>query len=94
MAIVVELRGLHSSPDTPARDAELGSLPSHRQWIQVDFRPRGDGERSEPRVAVASGSQQSGLPSKRFTGRDKGDVTLAVGGLAAIPALFGRACLR
>src|SRR5690606_31406086 len=48
MAIVIELRGLNSSPDTPARDAELGPLPSQRQWIQVDFRPRGDGERVNP----------------------------------------------
>src|SRR5690606_1883622 len=52
MAIVIELRGLHSSPDTPARDAELGSLPTYRQWIQVDFRPRGDGERVNPELLL------------------------------------------
>lgn len=88
MAIVVELRGLHSSPDTPARDAELGSLPSHRQWIQVDFRPRGDGERVNPALLLQRVAAIRPSIETLSAGRDKGDVTLAVGGLAAIPALF------
>lgn len=88
MAIVVELRGLHSSPDTPARDAELGSLPSQRQWIQVDFRPKGDGERVNPTLLLRQVAAMKPSIEAISAGRDKADVAVAVGGLAAVPALF------
>lgn len=88
VAIVVELRGLHSSPDTPARDAELGSLPGHRQWIQVDFRPRGEVERVNPSLLLQRVATIKPSIETLSAGRDKGDVAVAVGGLAAIPALF------
>lgn len=88
MAIVVELRGLHSSPDTPARDADLGSLPSQRQWIQVDFRPKGDGERVNPTLLLRQVEAIKPSIETLSAGRDKGDVAIAVGGLAAVPALF------
>lgn len=88
MAIVVELRGLHSSPDTPARDAELNSLPSQRQWIQVDFRPKDDGERVNPALLLRQVAAMKPSIETLSAGRDKGDVTVAVGGLAAVPALF------
>ncbi len=88
MAIVVELRGLHSGPDTPARDAELGSLPSQRQWIQVDFRPKGEGERVNPALLLRQVAAMKPSIETLSAGRDKGDVAVAVGGLAAVPALF------
>lgn len=88
MAIVVELRGLHSSPDTPARDAKLGPLPSQRQWIQVDFRPKGDGERVNPTLLLRQVAAIKPSIETLSAGRDKGDVVVAVGGLAAVPALF------
>lgn len=88
MAIVVELRGLHSSPDTPARDAELGELPSQRQWIQVDFRPKSEGERVNPALLLRQVATIKPSIETLSAGRDMGDVTVAVGGLAAVPALF------
>ena len=50
LCVVVELRGLHSSPDTPAKDADLGSLPRQRQGLKVDFRPRTEDELVNPEV--------------------------------------------
>lgn len=88
MVIVVELRGLNSSPDTPARDAELGPMPSQRQWIQVDFRPKIDGERVNPALLLQRVESIKPSIETLAAGRDKGDISVAVGGLAAVPALF------
>lgn len=87
-AVVVEIRGLHSSPDTPARDANLGDFPRARESLRLDFRPRLETELVSPELALQKISGMKGTIQLLVDGRDLSDVTLAVGGLAAVPALF------
>jgi SMODS-associated and fused to various effectors sensor domain/SAVED-fused 2TM effector domain len=87
-AIVVEVRGLHASPDTPAKDAELGDFPRFREGLRLDFRPKTEAEQVDPALAL---QKIAGMKSNIQTladGRDPSDVTVAIGGLAAVPALF------
>lgn len=88
IAIVVELRGLHLSPDTPAKDADLGPLPSNRNWVLLDFRPSAEGERVSPKLLLQKLSTLRSSVETLSAGRDSSDVSVAVGGLAAVPALF------
>lgn len=88
IAIVVELRGLHSSPDTPAKDADLGPLPSNRNWVLLDFRPSAEGERVSPKLLLQKLATLKSSVETLSAGRDSSDVSVAVGGLAAVPALF------
>jgi hypothetical protein len=87
-AIVVELRGLHGSPDTPAKDADLGGLPRIREGLRLDFRPSSEGELVNPALALQKVSSMKGTIQTLADGRDPSDVVVAVGGLAAVPALF------
>lgn len=86
--IVVELRGLHGSPDTPAKDAELGEFLGERQWLPLDFRPKSASELVDPRLMLQCLGTLLPTIQTLAAGRDKSDVFLAVGGLAAVPALF------
>ncbi len=88
LALVVELRGLHASPDTPAKDAELGRLPGRRLGLLLDFRPKSEAELVDPAFALQKVSSMKGALQTHADGRDPGDVAVAVGGLAAVPALF------
>lgn len=88
LALVVELRGLHASPDTPAKDADLGRLPGRRLGLLLDFRPKSEAELVDPAFALQKVSSMKGALQTHADGRDPGDVAVAVGGLAAVPALF------
>lgn len=88
LALVVELRGLHSSPDTPAKDADLGRLPGRRLGLLVDFRPKSEAELVDPAFALQKVSSLKSALQTHADGRDPGDVAVAAGGLAAVPALF------
>lgn len=87
-AIVVEIRGLHASPDTPAKDANLGEIPLIRVDLRLDFRPQSEAELVSPKLALEKISRMKGNIQTLADGRDPSDVTLAIGGLAAVPALF------
>lgn len=87
-AIVVELRGLHSSPDTPAKDANLGDFPRLREGLRLEFRPRSEAEQVDPALALQKISSMKTSIQTLADGRDPSDVVVAVGGLAAVPALF------
>lgn len=87
VAVVIELRGLHSSPDTPAKDADL-RLPGQRLPILMDFRPKSETELVDPSFALQKVTGLKSLLQTHADGRDPGDVVVAVGGLAAVPALF------
>lgn len=87
VGIVVELRGLHSSPDTPAKDADL-RLSGQPLWLLVDFRPKSEAELVDPLFALQRVSNLKSLLQTQAGGRDPSDISVAVGGLAAVPALF------
>lgn len=87
-AIVVELRGLHSSPDTPASNAKLGLPKGRRDWQVVDFRPLSEGQLVDPDLALEKISAVKRSAETACGGRAKEDVTVALGGLAAVPCLF------
>lgn len=85
--IVVELRGLHSSPDTPATNADFGSLTGERVSLPVDFRPL-SGASVDPNRMLERIGTISPMIETLTAGRDKSDVFVAVGGLAAVSGLF------
>lgn len=87
VAVVIELRGLHSSPDTPAKDADLRLL-GQRLSLLVDFRPKSETELVDPSFALQKVTGLKSLLQTQAGGRDPSDVAVAVGGLAAVPALF------
>jgi hypothetical protein len=87
-AIVVELRGLHSSPDTPAKNANFGIPKGSRDWQVVDFRPHSEGQLVDPDLALEKISAVKRSVEAACGGRAKEDVTVALGGLAAVPCLF------
>ena len=86
--IVVELRGLHSSPDTPASTANIGLPKGSRDWQVVDFRPPSEGQLVDPDLALEKISAVKRSVETACGGRAKEDVTVALGGLAAVPCLF------
>ena len=87
-AIIVEIRGLHSSPDNPASTADL-SLPSGVRDSQiVDFRPAREGMLVDPDLALEKLVAMKRAVESASGGRAKEDVTVALGGLAAVPVLF------
>lgn len=87
-AIVVELRGLHSSPDTSAVDADLGLPSGHRDACLVDFRPAAEGQLVDPDLALEKLSVVKNMVEAACGGRAREDITVALGGLAAVPCLF------
>jgi hypothetical protein len=88
LGLVVELRGLHSSPDTPAKDADLGSLPMNRHGLKIDFRPKTEAELVSPHLVLQQLAAMKANIHAVTEGRDPSDVVVAVGGLGAVPALF------
>lgn len=86
--IVIELRGLHASPDTPALDKVVPAFRGERHYLPIDFRPQGQSERVNPVLLVERMSSLIGTLHSLSHGLDKRDVEVAVGGLAAVPALF------
>ena len=87
-SIVVELRGLHSSPATPASTAQIGLPKGGRDWHVVDFRPPSEGQLVDPELALEKISAIKRSVEAACGGRAKEDVTVALGGLAGVPCLF------
>ena len=77
-SIVVELRGLHSSPDTPASTAQIGLPKGGRDWQVVDFRPPSEGQLVDPELALEKMSAIKRSVEAACGGRAKEDVTVAL----------------
>jgi len=88
LLIVVELRGLHNAPDTPARDAIMRDFLGQRHSIVLDFRPQRSGDLVDRHLVLHKLNSLMPTIEALAAGRDSSDVFVAVGGLAAIPALF------
>lgn len=88
MLIVVEVRGLHTSPDTPAVDVVNPAFRGQRHSVIVDFRPRLAGELVNPQRMLSAIQGMMLNVESVAQGRDMSDVSVAVGGVAAVPAMF------
>lgn len=86
--VVIELRGLHLSPDTPAIDKVVPTFRGDRRHLLLDFRPHGPGSLVDPAHLLERVSSLKSTLQTLVEGADKRDVQVAVGGLASVPALF------
>lgn len=86
--VVIELRGLHASPDTPAVDKVVPGFRGDRRHLPIDFRPQGLESRVDPAYLLERVTSMRGALLTLVDGADKRDVQVAIGGLAAVPALF------
>ncbi|MBL0492944.1 SAVED domain-containing protein [Aeromonas veronii] len=86
--VVIEMRGLHTSPDTPAVDQVVTAFRGNRYHLLLDFRPQGQDARVDPGNLLERVSSMKGALQSLVDGADKRDVQVAIGGLAAVPALF------
>lgn len=86
--VVIEMRGLHASPDTPAVDKVVPSFRGDRRHLLLDFRPQGQDARVDPSYLLERVTSMKGTLQSLVDGADKRDVQVAIGGLAAVPALF------
>lgn len=87
-SIIVEVRGLHSSPDTPVTAADIGLPRGAVDRQVVDFRPSSEGELVNPNLALDKLAGMKRAVESACGDRAPEDVTLAVGGLAAVPCMF------
>ena len=88
LLVVIEVRGLHSSPDAPARNAIRPSFRGQRHSVLVDFRPSLVGELVNPELMLAKIKGMKLNLESAVQGRDMSDVSVAVGGVAAVPGMF------
>lgn len=88
LLIVVELRGLHGAPDTPAKDVIMRDFLGQRQSIVIDFRPQRSADLVDRHLVLEKVTSLMSTIEVLSAGRDTADVFVAVGGLAAVPALF------
>lgn len=86
--LLVELRGLHTPPPSPSDNEILRDFLGERRPLIIDFRPQRDGELVDPLLIVERFAGLLPQISVASQGRAASDVKLAVGGLAAVPALF------
>ena len=86
--VVIEMRGLHASPDTPAVDKVVPTFRGDRRHLLLDFRPQGQDARVDSGYLLERVSSMKGTLQSLVDGADKRDVQVAIGGLAAVPALF------
>jgi hypothetical protein len=86
--IVIELRGLHASPDSPAVEKVVPTFRGDRRHLPIDFRPQGLEGRVDPTYLLERVSSMRTALHTLVDGADKRDVQVAIGGLAAVPALF------
>ena len=84
--LVVELRGLHATPDTPLDKADL-ELPGSRELLLHDFRPASEQELVNPDAALRRLSGLKDTLKNYSDGHNRADIKVAVGGLAPVPAL-------
>lgn len=86
--LVIELRGLSRSVDTPLETAIPWHIPGHRQPILFDIRQLVSGTIDQLQEAL---DMVNLLPSRLATyknGRDRSDLVVYAGGLAPVPFLF------
>ena len=88
LLIVVEARGLHNGPDSPAKDAIKRAFRGQRTSILVDFRPQLAGELVNPILMLDRIRGMLLQLTAAKAGRDPSDVCLVAGGLAAVPGMF------
>jgi len=88
LLLVVELKGLHGGPDTPARDVVMRDFLGQRHSIILDFRPKRSGDLVDRQLVLEKLATLMTMIESHSAGRDSSDVFVAVGGLAAVPALF------
>uniref|UniRef100_UPI000D3C2B75 SAVED domain-containing protein n=1 Tax=unclassified Variovorax TaxID=663243 RepID=UPI000D3C2B75 len=86
--LIFELRGLHASPDTTSENINLGTRHGNRHWLQIDFRPKNEKSLVDPELILEKLSSIKPTMQAITAGRDKKDIFIALGGLAAVPALF------
>jgi hypothetical protein len=86
--VVIELRGLHASPDSPAAKEVVSTFRGDRRHLLIDFRPQGLEGRVDPAYLLERVSSMRTTLHTLVDGVDKRDVQVAIGGLAAVPALF------
>jgi len=87
-SIIVEVRGLHSSPDTPVNASDIGLPRGAVDRQVVDFRPGSEGELVNPALALDKFAGMKRAVESACGDRAPEDITLAVGGLAAVPCMF------
>lgn len=88
LLVVVEVRGLHTSPDTPAKDVIKPAFRGQRHSVLVDFRPSMAGELLSPALMLSKIKGMKLNVESAAQGRDMSDVSVAVGGIAAVPGMF------
>jgi len=88
LLIVVELKGLHGAPDTPAKDVVMRDFFGQRQSIVIDFRPQRSADLVDRHLVLEKLATLMSMIEVLSAGRDTADIFVAVGGLAAVPALF------
>lgn len=88
LLIVVELKGLHGAPDTPAKDVIMRDFLGQRHSFVLDFRPKRSGDLVDRHLVQEKLASLMPTIEALSAGRDSSDVFVAVGGLAAVPALF------
>ncbi|PTT91478.1 hypothetical protein DBR42_03725 [Pelomonas sp. HMWF004] len=84
--VVVEVRGLHSSPDSPLEKASI-SAPGVRQSVLVDFRPASEQELVTPEAALEKIAGIKPALAALSRGANSADVAVVLGGLAPVPTL-------
>lgn len=86
--VVIEMRGLNTSPDTPALDKVVPSFRGNRRNLPIDFRPQRQDARVDPSYMLERMSSMKSVLQSLVDGADKRDIEVAIGGLASVPALF------
>lgn len=86
--VVIEMRGLHASPDTPAVDKVVPAFRGDRRHLLLDFRPQGPDARVDPLYMLERMTSMKDTLHSLVDGADRRDVQVAIGGLASVPALF------
>ncbi|CAB3906216.1 SAVED domain-containing protein [Achromobacter mucicolens] len=84
--VVVEVRGLHSSPDSPLENAKI-SAPGVRQTALIDFRPVSEQELVNPEAALERILALKPTITALSQGANRSDISIVVGGLAPVPTL-------
>lgn len=84
--LIVEIRGLHSSPDSPLENARI-SAPGVRHTILIDFRPQSAQVLVSPEAALERICALNPTLAALSKGANRSDISIVVGGLAPVPTL-------
>jgi hypothetical protein len=88
-ALMIEIRGLRSTPDTPLQAARLDGVASQRTELLFDLRQNvQDGDIVEPGAALKALSVLPARVNAERAGKDRQDIDVIVGGLAPVPFLM------